>query len=334
MQGLTELLFRRVYEECFPGAIERAVTPFLSLTHNLHNLLEGNGESTTLRQYLRDVLPEANEGSIPITPQILGKEPDEFVALGNKLYDMGYEEVNWNIGCPMRNITGKHRGSGILPYPDEVREVLDAVMPKLKPQLSVKMRIGLRQKEEILALVPVINDYPLASVTIHPRLGRQQYTGVPDTETFCRVLPMIKHPVIYNGDIVTVEDFRRIKTICPTVADVMVGRGILYRPTLPLEVAEDESRVKGVSWGELGRMNEVGKQMSESERLRMTKHFIGRMMTEIRANAKSDESALRKTKEYWCMLWRGLPISEAEARKVLREQELTIVDNLIGQFIQ
>ena len=313
MQGLTELLFRRVYEECFPGAIERAVTPFLSLTHNLHNLLEGNGESATLRQYLRDVLPEANEGSIPITPQILGKEPDEFVALGNKLYDMGYEEVNWNIGCPMRNITGKHRGSGILPYPDEVREVLDAVMPKLKPQLSVKMRIGLRQKEEILALVPVINDYPLASVTIHPRLGRQQYTGVPDTETFCRVLPMIKHPVIYNGDIVTVEDFRRIKTICPTVADVMVGRGILYRPTLPLESE---------------------KKVDEEERLRLTKHFIGRMMSEIRANAKSDESALRKTKEYWCMLWRGLPISEAEARKVLREQELTIVDNLIGQFIQ
>lgn len=313
MQGLTELLFRRVYEECFPGAIRLAVTPFLSLTHNLHNLLEGEQMTSTLHHYLRDVLPEANEGSIPITPQILGKEPDEFVALGNKLYDMGYEEVNWNIGCPMRNITGKHRGSGILPYPDEMRAVFDGVLPKLKPKLSVKMRIGLRQKEEIMALVPVLNDYPLASVTIHPRLGRQQYTGVPDIETFRRVLPLIKHPVIYNGDIVTAEDIRHIKKTCPTVADVMVGRGILYRPTLPLESE---------------------KKVDEEERLRMTKHFIGRMMTEIKANAKSDESALRKTKEYWCMLWRGLPISEAEARKVLREQELTVVDNLIEKFIQ
>lgn len=313
MQGLTELLFRRVYEECFPGAIRLAVTPFLSLTHNLHNLLEGEQMTSTLHHYLRDVLPEANEGSIPITPQILGKEPDEFVALGNKLYDMGYEEVNWNIGCPMRNITGKHRGSGILPYPDEMRAVFDGVLPKLKPKLSVKMRIGLRQKEEIMALVPVLNDYPLASVTIHPRLGRQQYTGVPDIETFRRVLPLIKHPVIYNGDIVTAEDIRHIKKTCPTVADVMVGRGILYRPTLPLESE---------------------KKVDEEERLRMTKHFIGRMMTEIKANAKSDESVLRKTKEYWCMLWRGLPISEAEARKVLREQELTAVDNLIEKFIQ
>lgn len=314
MQGLTELLFRRVYEECFPGAIRLAVTPFLSLTHNLHNLLADGAQSSTLRHFMRDVLPEANKGSIPITPQILGKEPDEFIALGNRLYDMGYGEVNWNIGCPMRNITGKHRGSGILPYPDEVRAVLDAVIPELKPQLSVKMRIGLRQKEEIFALVPVLNDYPLASITIHPRLGRQQYTGVPDMETFGQVLPLIKHPVIYNGDITSVADVQRIKEKYPAVADIMVGRGILYRPTLPLEIE--------------------GQPMSEEDRLQATKHFIRRMNEEIRKTAPSDESAIRKTKEYWCMLWRGLPISEAEARKVLREQELTSVDKLICSFIQ
>ena len=306
MQGLTELLFRRVYEECFPGAIRLAVTPFLSLTHNLHNLLNDKSQSTTLRHYLRDVLPEANVGSIPITPQILGKEPEEFIALGNRLYDMGYSEVNWNIGCPMRNITGKHRGSGILPYPEEVRAVLDAVMPELKPQLSVKMRIGLRQKEEIFQLVPVLNDYPLASVTIHPRLGRQQYTGVPDMETFGQVLPLIKHPVIYNGDIRTAADIQQIKEMYPKVSDFMVGRGILYTPTLPL-----------------GKID-----------MKLTKLFIGRLMEEIRRTAPTQESALRKTKEYWCMLWRALPISEAEARKVLREQELTAVDKMIYTFIQ
>ena len=322
MQGLTELLFRRVYEECFPGAIRLAVTPFLSLTHNLHNLLEENNQSTTLRHYLRDVLPEANEGSIPITPQILGKEPEEFIALANRLYDMGYGEVNWNIGCPMRNITGKHRGSGILPYPEEVRAVLDAVMPELKPQLSVKMRIGLRHKEEIFQLVPVLNDYPLASVTIHPRLGRQQYTGVPDMETFGEVLPKIMHSVIYNGDIKTVADIEQIKEKYPTVADVMVGRGILYNPTLPLESGRVEESKSG----------KVEEWKSDKEEL--TKHFIGRLMEEIRRTALTEESALRKTKEYWCLLWRALPISEAEARKVLREQELTTVDKMICTFIQ
>ena len=308
------MLFRRVYEECFPGAIRLAVTPFLSLTHNLHNLLEENNQSTTLRHYLRDVLPEANEGSIPITPQILGKEPEEFIALANRLYDMGYSEVNWNIGCPMRNITGKHRGSGILPYPEEVRAVLDAVMPELKPKLSIKMRIGLRHKEEIFQLVPVLNDYPLASVTIHPRLGRQQYTGVPDMETFGEVLPLIKHPVIYNGDIKTMADIQQIKEKYPKVADIMVGRGILYNPTLAIESGNCE--------------------VLKSGKEHLTKHFIGRLIEEIRQTALTEESALRKTKEYWCLLWRALPISEAEARKVLREQELTTVDKMICTFIQ
>ena len=165
MQGLTEVLFRRVYEECFPGAIARAVSPFIALTRNM-SFSTDNGQ-------ISDVLPENNVGSIPVTPQILGREVDEFIALSNRLYDLGYREVNWNMGCPMRKVAAKHRGSGILPYPEEVRGVLERVIPAMKPSLSVKVRLGLKEREEIFRLVPVLNDYPLASVTIHPRLGRQ-----------------------------------------------------------------------------------------------------------------------------------------------------------------
>lgn len=306
MQGLTELLFRRVYEECFPGAIPLAVSPFISLTHNLQHS-KGKSQETLLS----DVLPENNKGSIPVVPQILGKEPEEFVEMCNLLYELGYREVNWNIGCPMRNITGKHRGSGILPYPDEVRAVLDAVVPKTKARLSVKMRLGLRSKDEIFALIPILNDYPLASVTIHPRTGRQQYTGVPDLDTFGEVLPQIKHPVIYNGDIRTVADVRRIKERFPSIADIMVGRGILYRPTLPLEIDNTTAPLP-----------------------HLTTCFIRRLMDEIKDTLPTEQSKIRKTKEYWSLLWKSLPISEMQAREVLRAQEFTIVDNLICQLTQ
>ena len=229
MQGLTEVMFRRVYEECFPGAIALAVSPFLSLTH---------GNLADAWDKIEDVLPENNVGSIPVIPQILGKEPDEFVALGNRLYELGYSELNWNMGCPMRKVAAKHRGSGILPYPDEVRSILDNVLPQLKPRLSVKVRLGLKSTDDIFRLIPVLNDYPLASVTVHPRLGRQQYNGHPDLDTFARVLPMLKAPVVYNGDIVTGADARGIRERFPGVADLMVGRGVLYRPTLPLDIAD------------------------------------------------------------------------------------------------
>lgn len=303
MQGLTEVLFRSVYEECFPGAIARAVSPFIALTRNM-SFSRGNGQ-------IRDVLPENNVGSIPVTPQILGKEVDEFIALSNRLYDLGYREVNWNMGCPMRRVAAKHRGSGILPYPEEVRGVLERVIPAMRGELSVKVRLGLKEKEEIFRLVPVLNDYPLASVTIHPRLGRQQYGGRCDLETFGEVLPLLKAPVVYNGDIVTAADARRIQERFPQVVDLMIGRGVLYNPLLPVEIATGDSGNSG-----------------------NTSLFIRRLMEEIQLRMPTDESRIRKMKEYWCLLWKSLPITEMQAREVLRQEKLTAVEKMIYAFLQ
>ena len=93
MQGLTELMFRKAYHRCFPEAIDYAVSPFLSLTH---------GNLADAWKKIDDVLPQDNKDSLPVIPQILGKEPIEFADLANRLYEVGYTEVNWNIGCPMR----------------------------------------------------------------------------------------------------------------------------------------------------------------------------------------------------------------------------------------
>ena len=306
MQGLTEVMFRRVYEECFPGAIEQAVSPFLSLTH---------GNLSDAWKKIDDVQPEANRGAMPVVPQILGKEPVEFIELGNRLYDIGYAEINWNMGCPMRKVAAKHRGSGILPHPDEVRAILDTIVPALHASLSIKMRIGLKSKEEIFALIPILNDYPLKSITIHPRLGRQQYTGQPDLATFAAALTLIHHPVVYNGDIVSAADARRIWQQLPSISNIMVGRGVLYHPTLPLEIAGSIER-------------------GSNEEKSLTRRFVGRLMEEIARCMPSDESRIRKTKEYWCLLWKGLNISEQQAFEVLHAQDINIVDKMIQKIIQ
>lgn len=305
MQGLTEVIFRRVYEECFPGAIQLAVSPFLSLTH---------GNLADAWEKIEDVLPENNIGSIPVIPQILGKESDEFITLSNRLYDIGYKEINWNMGCPMRKVAAKHRGSGILPYPDEVRAILDAVLPNLKPTLSVKVRLGLKDKEDIFRLIPIFNEYPLASVTVHPRLGRQQYNGHPDLDTFGEILPLFKAPVIYNGDICTGGDALRIRQRFPQVKDLMVGRGVLYRPTLPLDIADPD------------RDTTNDRQLAA--------HFIARLVEEILSSFPTDQSKIRKIKEYWCLVWKSLPISEMQAREVLHQEKLTIVEKMIGDLLQ
>ena len=289
MQGLTELLFRRVYEQCFPGVFDLAVSPFLSLTH---------GDLSDAWKKIDDVLPEPNRGSIPVVPQILGKEPEEFVALANRLYEIGYGEVNWNIGCPVRRVAAKHRGSGILPYPNEVRSILEQVVPRLRGTLSVKMRLGLRSPEEIFALIPVLNDFPLASVTIHPRTGKQQYGGQVDLDTFGRVLPQLRHRVVYNGDIHSLADYRRIQSRFPQIEDFMIGRGVLYDPQLPVAVRDENGSPYGAT------------PISNSQ-------FILALVEAIFEQPVSEEAHARKTKEYWCLLWRSLPITQQQATAVL-----------------
>ncbi len=295
MQGLTELMFRRTYHRCFPGALDFAVSPFLSLTH---------GNLADAWKKIGDVLPEANADSLPVVPQILGKEPVEFVELANRLFEVGYSEINWNIGCPMRRVTAKHRGSGILPYPDEVRTILDQVVPALKPRLSVKMRLGLNSREEIFALVPVLNDYPLASITLHPRTGRQQYSGQVDLDTFQQVYHLFRCPVVYNGDLCTPADYRRLRQRFPDIQDFMLGRGILYDPLLPLKIK--------------GLIPEEDKAQS----LAAARRFIYALLEAILEGPARDESKMRKVKEYWCLLRRSLPLSEQQSRAVLHAPDL------------
>ena len=288
MQGLTELMFRKVYNTCFPGALDLAISPFLSLTH---------GNLADAWKKIDDVLPEANQDSIPVIPQILGKEPVEFVELANRLHEIGYTEVNWNIGCPMRRVTAKHRGSGILPYPDEVRSILDYIMPRLRPALSVKMRLGLHSPDEIFNLIPILNDYPLLNITIHPRTGKQQYSGQVDLDTFEQTLPLLKHQVIYNGDLCTVADFRRLRQRFPKIQHYMIGRGILYDPLLPLKIKNNHPAD-----------------------LKATLLFVTALADAINQLPIREESRMRKTKEYWCLVRRSLPITEQQATAVLRAQ--------------
>ena len=288
MQGLTELMFRKVYRTCFPGALDLAISPFLSLTH---------GNLADAWKKIDDVLPEANQDSIPVIPQILGKEPVEFVELANRLHEIGYSEVNWNIGCPMRRVTAKHRGSGILPYPDEVRSILDYIMPRLRPALSVKMRLGLHSPDEIFNLIPILNDYPLLNITIHPRTGKQQYSGQVDLDTFEQTLPLLKHQVIYNGDLCTVADYRRLRQRFPKIQHYMIGRGILYDPLLPLKIKNNHPAD-----------------------LKATLLFVTALADAINQLPIREESRMRKTKEYWCLVRRSLPITEQQATAVLRAQ--------------
>jgi tRNA-dihydrouridine synthase len=221
LQGFTDAIFRTTFVEHFKG-FDSALAPFITTmpAERIHD------------RHFRDLLPERNL-RLRIEPQILGNCAEDFIHVSRRLCDMGYPDVNWNLGCPFRPVTKKRRGAGLLPFPEQVGEFLEKVLPAIPGRLSVKLRLGLNSPLEILKLLPVLNSLPLREVIIHPRTARQMYTGRPDLDSFHLCLGASRHPLVYNGDIGDVHRFEEISARFTNVAGWMIGRGALSNPFLP-----------------------------------------------------------------------------------------------------
>jgi len=227
IRGITDAVFRNAFSKHF-GGFDIAVAPFIA-TQKCRRVKPSG---------LKDVMPENNSG-MPVVPQLLSKDPDAFVIFANALFDLGYETVNWNLGCPFPMVANKQRGSGMLPFPDKIEAFLEKTLSAIPNTLSVKTRLGRNDVNEIFHLMPIFNRYPLTEIIIHPRTGRQMYEGETDLETFEKCLPLSAHPVVYNGDITDIDTFRTLCGRFKTINRWMIGRGALYDPFLPGIIKKD-----------------------------------------------------------------------------------------------
>jgi tRNA-dihydrouridine synthase B len=220
LHGYTEAAYREALAGNFYG-FDEAVAPFIALSPA--------ERFNTVR--LRDLKPSRNT-CMQVVPQILGNDGTSFIQTALALHEMGYTRLNWNLGCPKRAIAAKQRGSGLLPHPELISAILEHVVPSIPQQLSVKLRLGRNSPDEIFQVIEVLNRFPLESVTVHPRTGIEMYSKNADVDAFAKVLPLIKHPVIYNGDIFSAEDFSGLRLRFPNVKGWMIGRGVLANPFL------------------------------------------------------------------------------------------------------
>jgi len=221
MKGFTDCVFRRVFAGHFHG-FDLAISPFIA----------SKRDCRVKRKHVRDVWPE-NNPNLPVVPQILSKVATDFTALANYLYDMGYATVNWNLGCPSAMVASKKRGSGLLPHTQRISQFLEDAVPKMKGRLSIKIRLGWQSKDDIVRLLPILNQYPLEEIIIHPRTGVQAYEGGVDLDAFEKCCAIARHPVVYNGDICTLDDFRDMSQRFDDIDRWMIGRGFLANPFLP-----------------------------------------------------------------------------------------------------
>ena len=289
LHGFTDVFFRTVFSKYFSG-FDEAIAPFIStMEHKRINPVR-----------TRDVLPELNK-HLPVTPQILSNSPGDFVSLALHLYDMGHTSVNWNLGCPQLQVVKKKKGAGLIPFVEEIDAFLDIVLKEISPmELSIKVRLGKEQADEIYPLLKVFDKYPVKEIILHPRTGVQFYNGDADVEAFASVLKETNHKMVYNGDIIDKQFFLKVKRKFPTIKRFMIGRGALENPFLP-SIIKNNSKI------------------SEKESIERLHNFIDDLFLAYK-EIKRDERLIGKMKGFWTYFRKSFKTNDKAFKRILRSQ--------------
>ena len=267
LQGYTDHLYRSIHSRV-AGGIDTYLSPFLRC----------DGGKVRNKD-LRDIAPENNEG-LDLVPQVIAADTDELAPLLDIVEQAGYNRVDLNLGCPFPLQTGRGRGAAALTHPDRIERMMQELQRRTRLKISVKMRSGLTDHSEGLAAIEVLNHFKLEHIAIHPRLGVQQYKGLPDCEAFRRLKEASHHPTVYNGDIASLEDIDEIVRLFPDLSGIMIGRGLLARPTLARE------------WRD-------GRPLDNTERLAASLEMHRRLYDAASQKLQGDQQILARMQAFW-----------------------------------
>jgi tRNA-dihydrouridine synthase len=202
--------------------VDRYFTPFLTASH-----LKG--------RELREVHPDNNKG-LDVVPQILANDSEQFLEIARQLAELGYKEVNLNLGCPSGTVCAKGKGAGFLPETLALQKFLDDIYSYADSdgmKISVKTRLGYYNPDEFYDLIDIFNAFPISELIVHPRIRTDFYKGEPRREYYAYALEHSRNPLVYNGNIFTVKDYEDLSGAFGSSLDpVMLGRGLISDPSL------------------------------------------------------------------------------------------------------
>lgn len=299
MEGLTGYIYRNAHNAYFNN-VDKYFSPFIAANQS---------ESFKTRE-LRDILPENNQGLVLI-PQLLTNKAADFIHTSKKLKDMGYNEVNLNLGCPSGTVVSKNRGSGFLSQRDELDAFLYEIYNKAVTKISIKTRLGRNQPEEFYQLIEIFNKYPIEELIIHPRIQKDYYNNRPNLRIFKDALFKSKNPVCYNGDIFTVMDYKEFKNDFPNVGYLMIGRGVIANP---------------------GLINDIKSNIKLDKSL--LKDFHDKLYSDYKQVLFGDINVLHKIKGLWVYMISVFSNNEKYAKRIKKSQRLYDYDEVVSNLFK
>ncbi|WP_282113518.1 tRNA dihydrouridine synthase [Maribacter stanieri] len=236
LQGFTDFRFRNAFHKYF-GGIDTFYAPYIRL----------NGKMVIKNSYQKDLQSE-NNTTLEVIPQVMTGDADEFLFVVKYIQSLGYKELNWNLGCPYPMVTKQGMGSGLICNPEKIDHILKRAHEETDVVVSMKMRMGYENAEEILDVFPILDSYPLKNIAIHARIGKQLYKGGVDLDAFQKCVESTTHKLYYNGDITTVAKFQEMQKRFPSIDHFMMGRGLIADPFLPSMIKNNTTEYPKDRW--------------------------------------------------------------------------------------
>lgn len=297
LQGYTDSIFRKLHAEIF-GGVDKYYTPFIRVER-------GDFRKKDIRE-----LPDETE--LCTIPQIIAStKPEDIEKMVAMLEEKGYKEVNINMGCPFPMIAKHGMGSGLLADKEAVKAMIKVLEAHPSMQFSLKTRLGYDDENQIFEMTDIINSFPFTEVTMHPRIAKDQYSGDINHQKFAEFAKVCKHPLIYNGDVTTLDDINKISTVYPTLKGIMIGRGLLMNPALASEYKN-------------------GVIMSDKEKKDKSKQLIKNLFTQCEELMNGEEQSVAHVKAYFEYL---LPdIEKRNRKKVLKANKAEKLRGAIAEF--
>jgi tRNA-dihydrouridine synthase len=299
MEGITGYVYRNAHRKFF-NQVDVYFTPFIVPTQN---------RKFTSREK-NDFLPEHNEG-LHLIPQILTNKGENFIWAAKELKQLGYEEVNLNLGCPSPTVVSKGRGAGFLGEPEQLHRFFDQIFSSLDIKISVKTRTGKDSPEEFGRLMEIYNKYPIKELIIHPRIQKDFYKNAPDWEAMKKAVSFSQNPLCYNGNLFSAEDYEKFTAAFPSIDRVMLGRGMVANPGLAGELKDGEKM--------------------EKSRL---KAFHDEVLQGYGEIMSGERNVLFKMKELWAYMIQMFDGGEKYGKKIQKSQRLADYRAAVSQLFE
>lgn len=264
MEGLLDCVLRDALTRA--GGIDLCVSEFVRVS----------GSLLPVHTFKR-IVPELDQGSktaagVPVRVQLLGSDPHFMALNAARLAALNPAGIDLNFGCPAKTVNRHGGGSILLREPEKIRELVAAVRAAIPPDmlLTAKMRLGYEDKSLALDCARAMQDGGAQELVVHARTKVEGYQPPAHWEWIGRIRDAVAIPVIANGEIWSVDDYRRCVEACG-VEDVMLGRGIVANPALARLIRGEEA----LGWFELQPLLNVF--WEQVKRHTQRKYYCGRM---------------------------------------------------------